>query len=137
MQTTHTFKDEPQPAAIGRILGYGLNLKLSFRRAMADNESSYHLRAPACRQRTRMTEDDDAAAKDSRCSSLMSEEIAARSRPPLLDEGARKRWRGSDGDDISQARKDEGLMNRRRVRPILLARHGDTLSNGGGYPSSA
>jgi hypothetical protein len=32
---------------------------------MVDNESSDLLRAPACRQRTRMTEDDDAAAKDS------------------------------------------------------------------------
>ena len=31
--------------------------------------------------------------------------------------------------DISQASENEGLVDRRRVRPILLARHGDTLSN--------
>jgi hypothetical protein len=54
-----------------------------------------------------------------------------------MDEGTMKRRRGSDGDDISQAREDEGLVNQRRVRPILLARHDDTLSNGGGCPSSA
>jgi hypothetical protein len=64
---------------------------------MADNESSDHLRAPACRQRTRMTEDDDTTAKDSTVA------LPSSQRRSLPDPGRHcwTRARGSDDEAVT------------------------------------